>query len=106
MAEFKTVNSDALLKEQLKNKEFREEYDALEEEFEIAKEIIRLRTNAKITQKQLAEMAGTSQPAIARLESGDYKNVTLSFLRRIGKALGVIPQIHFINSHRVEKGRV
>lgn len=95
MAEFKTINSETLLKEQLKNKEFREEYEALEEEFEIAKEIIRLRKKAKLTQKQLADIAGTSQPAIARLESGEYKNVTLSALRRIGKALGVMPQIQF-----------
>ena len=95
MAEFKTMNSETLLKEQLKNKEFREEYESLEEEFEIAKEIIRLRKKAKLTQKQLADIAGTSQPAIARLESGEYKNVTLSVLRRIGKALGVMPHIHF-----------
>jgi DNA-binding Xre family transcriptional regulator len=95
MSKLKTINSETLLKEQLKNKEFREEYESLEEEFEIAKEIIRLRKKAKLTQKQLAEMAGTSQPSIARLESGEYKNVTLSVLRRIGKALGVMPQIHF-----------
>jgi DNA-binding XRE family transcriptional regulator len=91
----KTINSEELLKEQLKNERFREEYEALEEEFEIAKEIIRLRKKAKLTQKQLAEMAGTSQPAIARLESGEYKNLTLSFLRRIGKVLGVMPGIYF-----------
>ncbi len=95
MGKLKTINSETLLREQLKNKEFREEYEALEEEFEIAKEIIRLRKKANLTQRQLAEIVGTSQPAIARLESGEYKNVTLSFLRRIGKALGVMPQIHF-----------
>lgn len=95
MARPRTINSEMLLKEQLRNKEFKEEYEALEEEFEIAKEIIRLRKEAKLTQKQLAEMAGTSQPAVARLESGEYKNLTLSFLRRIGKVLGVIPEIHF-----------
>jgi predicted transcriptional regulator len=36
-------------------------------EFEIAREIIRLRKKAKITQKQLAEMAGTSKPLIFNL---------------------------------------
>ncbi len=95
MKKLKTVNSEVLLKEQLKNEEFKKEYDALEEEFEIAKEIIRLRKEANLTQKQLAQMAGTSQPAIARLESGEYKNLTLSFLRKIGKALGVMPEVHF-----------
>ena len=95
MTKFKTINSEKLLKNQLKNKEFREEYEALKEEFEIAKEIIKLRKKAKLTQKQLAEKAGTSQPAIARLESGEYKNLTLSFLRKIGKALGTVPEVHF-----------
>lgn len=91
----KTVNSKELLKKQLKNKTFRKEYEAFEEEFEIAKEVIRLRKESYMTQKELAEKAGTSQPAIARLESGEYKNVSLSFLRKIGKALGAIPEIHF-----------
>jgi transcriptional regulator with XRE-family HTH domain len=48
-----------------------------------------------MTQKELAEIVGTSQPAIARLESGKYNNISLSFLRKIGKALDVEPEIHF-----------
>ncbi len=95
MNKIKTINSDVLLKKQFKNKEFKKEYDELEDEFEIAKEIITLRKNAALTQKQLAELAGTSQPAIARLESGNYKNISLSFLRKIGKALNATPEIHF-----------
>ncbi|MBP8081879.1 MAG: helix-turn-helix domain-containing protein [Spirochaetes bacterium] len=79
----------------MKNDEFKKEYDLLEEEFELAREIIKLRTKASLTQKQLAELAGTSLPAIARLESGSYNNVSLAFLRRIGKALNVTPEIHF-----------
>lgn len=90
-----TINSEKLLEKQLKNNTFRKEYESLEEEFEIAKQVIKLRKKMKLTQKQLAELAGTSQPAIARLESGEYKNLTLSFLRKIGKVLGVIPEVHF-----------
>jgi predicted transcriptional regulator len=77
----------------MKNKAFAEEYKALEEEFELAREIIKLRTKAKLTQSELAKRAGTSQPAIARLESGTYRNLTLSFLRRIGEVLGAYPEI-------------
>ncbi|MGE5342266.1 MAG: helix-turn-helix domain-containing protein [Candidatus Omnitrophota bacterium] len=95
MTKLKTINSEALLEEQLKSENFRVEYEALEEEFELAKEIIRLRKEAGLTQQQLAQKAGTSQPSIARLESGEYKNLTLTFLRKIGNALGVIPEIHF-----------
>lgn len=95
MTKFKTINSETLLKQQLKDEKFREEYEALEEEFGLAKEIIKLRKEAGLTQRQLAEMAGTSQPSIARLESGEYKNLTLSFLRKIGKVFGAMPEIHF-----------
>ena len=95
MKKIKTINSKELLKKQLKNNEFKKEYDVLNEEFEIAKEVIKLRKDANLTQKELADLAGTSQPAIARIESGNYKNVSLQFLRKIGNALGVRPEIHF-----------
>jgi DNA-binding XRE family transcriptional regulator len=95
MNKVKTINSQAFLKKQLNNKEFKKEYTALEDEFNIAREILKLRKDANLTQKQLAELAKTSQPAIARLESGNYENLSLSFLRKIGKALNAIPEIHF-----------
>ena len=74
---------------------FKKEYEALEEEFVLAKEFLHLRLKAKMTQQELAKRAGTSQPAIARLESGEYQNLSLAFLRKIGKPLGVVPEIHF-----------
>jgi transcriptional regulator with XRE-family HTH domain len=57
--------------------------------------VIQLRTEAKLTQSELAKLAGTSQPSIARLESGSYLNPSLAFLRRIGNALNAYPEIHF-----------
>jgi transcriptional regulator with XRE-family HTH domain len=48
-----------------------------------------------MTQKDLAERAHTSQPSIARLESGGYRNLSLSFLRRVGGALHVKPRVKF-----------
>ena len=95
MEKIKTTNSHDLLKKQLKNPLFKKEYASLAKEFTIAKEIIELRTKANITQKQLAELSGTSQPTIARLESGEYQQLSLSFLSRVGKALGVVPEIRF-----------
>ena len=80
--------------EQLKDPELRGEYEALEEEFTLAREIIDLRKRLNLTQKELAEQVGTSQPAIARIESGSYKNISLSFLRRLADALGAVPEIH------------
>lgn len=90
----KSTKYDDFLSDQLKDTEFREEYESLEEEFTLAEEVIRLRTQNKLTQKELAERTGTSQPAIARLESGNYKNLSLSFLRRVAKALNAVPEVH------------
>jgi len=95
MTKIKMIDSDELLAKNMKSKGFAKEYKALEEEFELAKEVIALRVKANLTQAQLAKLAGTSQPAIARLESGAYTNLSLSFLRKIGEVLGVHPQVHF-----------
>ena len=90
----KQIRYEDFLKQELKNPKFRKEYESLEGEFALAKEIIELRIKSKLTQKQLAQQIGTSQPAIARLESGSYRNVSLSFRRRIADALGAVPEIH------------
>jgi DNA-binding XRE family transcriptional regulator len=93
MKKSKSYRYETLLENELQNEEFREAYESYSEEFTLAKEIIRLRKTNKLTQKELAEKVGTSQPAIARLESGNYKNVSLSFLRRVASALGTTPEI-------------
>jgi len=90
----KSVTFETFREKQLKKAELKREYDALEKEFALAREIIELRKRQNLTQKQLADRIGTSQPAIARLESGSYQNLSLSFLRRVAEALGAIPEIH------------
>lgn len=95
MKKLKTIDSDSLLSKQLKNKDFKNEYDKLEKEFEIAAEIIQLRKQAKLSQSELASKAHTSQSAISRAEAGNYKNMSLSLLKKIGRALDAVPEIHF-----------
>ena len=53
-----------------KDPAFVEAYDALEEEFTFASEVIAARARAGLSQAELAERMKTSQSAIARLESG------------------------------------
>lgn len=94
----KTKSYQQVLKEELKNPDFKKAYDAFEDEFNLAEEVIHLRLKADITQAELARRAHTSQPAISRLESGNYTNVSLAFLRKIGAALGAVPVVHFKRS--------
>ena len=90
----KKTSYTAFLQEQLRDPEVKREYDAVDVEFALAREIIALRHQRNLTQRELAEKAGTSQPAIARVESGSYRNLSLAFLRRLAEALDAEPEIH------------
>lgn len=54
---------------------------------EVAQTIYDLRKQAGLTQAELAEMVGTTQSAISRLEDADYQGHSLSMLSRIAKVL-------------------
>jgi transcriptional regulator with XRE-family HTH domain len=58
-------------------------------------QIARLRIQRGLTQAQLAEMVGTRQPSIARLENGNSVP-SLSFLKRIADALDARIELRFI----------
>ena len=75
--------------------ELKKEYDELELEYRIIGQIIDIRMEKKITQKQLAKLMNTKQPSIARFESGDY-NPTLDFLKKIAEVLDSDLDIKFI----------
>jgi ribosome-binding protein aMBF1 (putative translation factor) len=59
----------------------------------VAKLIFDARTKAHLTQKQLADLVGTRQPVIARLEDADYDGHSLTMLQRIAKALNLRVEI-------------
>jgi len=88
------VSVDDYLKKQKNDPSFSEEYSNLEDEFALAEEIVTLRTELNMTQKELASRVGTSQPAIARLESGKYTNVSMRFIRKVAQALNAVPELH------------
>jgi len=78
----------------MKDPEFRLEYDALEEEFALARALIEARANSELTQEQIAERMGTSRTAVARLESG-RANPSLKTLKRYAEATGSKLHISF-----------
>jgi DNA-binding transcriptional regulator YiaG len=54
----------------MKDAEFRREYEKLGPEFEIVDQLIRARRRSKLSQAEIAKRMGTTQSAVARLESG------------------------------------
>ncbi len=71
-----------------KDPEYVKAYDALEEEFARANMVIGARAHAGLSQAELAERMGTSQSAIARLESGRIKPSTRT-LEKLAAATGM-----------------
>lgn len=57
-------------------------------EMMIEQKLVALRTQRGLTQAQLAERLGVSQPHIAKLEAGRAKNIELHTLCRWATALG------------------
>jgi transcriptional regulator with XRE-family HTH domain len=78
---------DLVREKWLKEYEVGREYDALETEFQIAAEIIKARTRARMTQAELAERLDTKPSAISRLESLNYGKASVSTFKKIAGAL-------------------
>lgn len=74
-----------LKREMLKNPEVRKAYEAVKPEYEIARELIRARTRAGLSQSEIAQRMGTTQSAVARMESGTHV-VSISTLIRFAEA--------------------
>ena len=70
-----------------KDPTYNEAYDALEEEFAIMATLIRARTQACLSQTEVAKRMRTTQPAVARLEGGGHR-ASLKTLRSYAEATG------------------
>lgn len=87
-------NVDNIIKNLLKNPDFKEEYDKLGPEYELISKIIDARIKNKLTQKEIAKRMGTKQSAIARLESGNA-NPTIQFIQKLATALNTSITLSF-----------
>lgn len=63
---------------------------------QVARMIYDVRTSSGLTQQQLAELIGTRQSTIARLEDADYRGHSLTLLRRIAEALDQRLEVRFV----------
>ncbi len=90
MSDFKNY-----LTEQLKNEEFRTEYEKLEPEFSIIQAVIDARKASRITQKELSDRTGIAQSDISKLENGN-SNPTLGMLKRLADGMGMTVKLQFV----------
>ncbi|MCI8861977.1 MAG: helix-turn-helix domain-containing protein [Lachnospiraceae bacterium] len=84
-----------LLDEQLKDPEFRQEYENLEPEFDIIRAMIEARKQQHITQQELSKRTGITQADISRIENGT-RNPSLDMIKRLAKGMGMRLKLEFI----------
>jgi DNA-binding XRE family transcriptional regulator len=83
------------LNEQLKDPEFKIEYDAKSAEYQLINAILDARKAANITQKQLAEKTGIAQSDISKIENGNA-NPSLKTIERIASGMGMTVRVEFV----------
>jgi ribosome-binding protein aMBF1 (putative translation factor) len=82
---------------------------AVEEETfnaDVAQQVYDLRTEAGLTQKQLADLVGTQQSVISRIEDADYRGHSLTMLKRIASALQRRLKVDFSPRAKVKGRRI
>ncbi|MQY62041.1 helix-turn-helix domain-containing protein [archaeon] len=66
------------------------------EDLYVAGKIYKLRKEAGLTQKELADLVGTQQSDISRLEDADYNGHTWKMLQRIAAAVHCCVKVEFV----------
>ena len=67
---------------------------------DVARKIAALRTEAGLSQRQLARLVGTTASVICRLEDADYAGHSLAMLQRIAAALNRRVEVRFIQTEK------
>lgn len=88
---------EKFLDKNLKNEDFRKEWEALEPEYAIMKALIDARTSQGLTQKELSVRSGIAQGDISKIENGNA-NPSIKTLQRLAQAMGKNLKIEFIDS--------
>ena len=90
------VKFDDFLQQELANdEELKQEYEALEIEYQLKQALIEIRKGQKMTQKELAALTGIHQSDISKIENGTA-NPTVKVLQRLAKGLNKKLVIQFL----------
>ncbi|MXZ43931.1 MAG: helix-turn-helix transcriptional regulator [Gammaproteobacteria bacterium] len=79
----------------MRDPQFRREYEDADTQYSIVESIIAARLSANLTQTEVAKRMGTTQSAIACLESG-LVSPSFATLRRFAKATGTCVRVQFL----------
>ena len=90
---------DDMLNEQLKDINFRKEYEDIQPEMDVIRAIIDARTARNLTQKELSKITGINQADISKLENGT-RNPTVNLLKRLAEGMGMELRIQFIPKNK------
>ena len=85
---------DRFLNEQLKDPEFKAEWERIQPEYEIMRSLIDARIKLNLTQKELAERSGVRQSNISRIENGTA-SPTVATLQALAAGMGKRLHISF-----------
>ncbi len=88
------ITLDEYLEQQLKSPKFKREWDKLEVHYQITRELIQARIKGKISQKELAKKAKTTQAVISKIENMNV-SPTFGLLQRIAGALDKKLEVKF-----------
>ena len=83
-------------KKALKNPEVKKEYDSLGPEYDLIRQLLRMRLESGLTQEEMAELLGTKKPNISRLESlASQHSPRLKTVKKYAKVAGYEMMIKF-----------
>ena len=92
----RTVDAIAILDEEdRKDPEMAARVQIELRKLELSIKLREMREKARLTQTQLAKRIGTSQSAVARMESGDYNRLSMVLLQKYSLALGFTMEVNF-----------
>ncbi|MEA3361441.1 MAG: helix-turn-helix transcriptional regulator [Thermodesulfobacteriota bacterium] len=94
------TNFDTYLEDQFKDPDFAARFKKAGEAWDIALQLAALRNESGLSQKELANLVGTSQQQISRLESPSYEGHSLSMLRRVSEVLGATIHVQIQSKSR------
>ncbi len=90
----KDTSLNDYLKEQLKDPDFKKEWEKNEAAYQVTRALIKARLEDKISQRELAKRAGTTQAVISRIENMNV-SPSIGLLQRIADSLGRKLEIRF-----------